>query len=371
MKSLLKTQTIVILIIFLFLALTTLSMAEPLPQEKKDNIKTDTMEDEPDGYIPSYYPVEFNMMENNGLTPELPHPDATDASVICPNGFVPNWWSVRKRYGRTEWRDVGTWETIRVSKGLRATGAITFSIWVTFSGSGNPGTSNFEFHWIRNDETISTGYRNNVDLESGMEPMRLEVTSHLVNQTPFEEGDIFRLKIRCQVSLDGARILYGSRTHRTLVQMTCDPLNIISVSGCRHSIKALYEDVFRVSYTRMTFTCIVDTIPVITEPTFGVETILNQNYNAVLWEAELRPGTYNVEVGISYLENDNTTMVFLTQELEVKETPIATLFGLPLWQAHLLISIIVLIVLVAITITVYNKYQERKWLAEMDSYDKK
>jgi len=39
------------------------------------------VQDEPDSYIPSYCPVEFNMMENNGLTPELPHPDATDASL--------------------------------------------------------------------------------------------------------------------------------------------------------------------------------------------------------------------------------------------------------------------------------------------------
>jgi hypothetical protein len=217
MRSLLRTQIFAFIISILFLLLSNLTLAEALTQPNQKGQDSFAGVDEPPQKLPTYVPVQLNMADNNKLTPEGPPEEATSSMVICPNGFTPAWWSVRQRFGGTEWRDVGTWETIKVGKALQATGTIQFRIWVTFIGSGNPGTSEFEFHWKRNEEIIaSRGI--SVNLQDGMTPHLIDTQANLVNQTPFMEGDIFKLYIRCRISLDGGRILFGSDEHKTHVQ---------------------------------------------------------------------------------------------------------------------------------------------------------
>ncbi len=352
----------------LFLLMPGICIAETLPREQtSDEIEVEYVQDEQPASLPSYIPVELNMGENNGLNPELPPADAADSAAVCPNGFTPAWWSVRKRRGSTDWRDVGTWQTIRMGKQLQATGIIRFTIWVTFLGSGSPGSSDFEFNWLRNEDTIASTVITNVDLSSGMDPIRLNPQAHLINQTPFEVGDVFKLFIRCRISLDGARILYGSPAHRSFVLMTCDPLDVLEVSACDHGIKGLYADVFKVKYTELTFIARVDKMDVVEMPEFGVENVNNGYFNFVSWPIKLEPRTYEIEVGVSYVPNDNTSVVSKIEQIRIRPKVEPTWFGLPVWLAQLIIGLVVLVVVLVIVKVVHSKIQERRWLKEMES----
>jgi hypothetical protein len=363
-----RIRLLAIIITLTFLLIPSLSLAESVPtkQNDKDN-NISVYQEEPSG-TPDYIPVELNMRENNQLSPELIPPGTADSSVVCPNGFVPNWWSIRKRYGRTEWRDVGTWETIKISKELHATGVIQFSIWVTFSGSGTPGSRNFEFIWKRNEDRIASVVVNDVPLSSGMEPYEIRTQANLINQTPFEFNDVFKLTIRCQISLDGGRILYGSPAHNSHVMMNTDPLDILEIHGNKNGIKGYFIDVFNVRYTELIFTAQVDGHEVFEPPPrFGLETVNNRNMNFVSWGVKLEVGsTYEIVIGIAYVPNDNTSVVTQLLMLKIERPEVPTWFGIPVWQAQIIIAIIVLVVLAVVLKAVYNRYQERKWMSETE-----
>lgn len=366
MKTSLKIKLMALFISLLFLLIPGISLAETLPHSNNPYTPSFQEIDEPTAAVPNYIPVELNLRENNVLSPELPPPGSADSSIVCPNGFTPAWWSIRKRRGSTEWRDVGTWETIKVGKQLQATGPIRFVIWVMYLGSGTPGTSNFEFSWLRNDDLIASTRVDDVNLHDGMDPLKIDAQGNLINQTPFEPGDVFKLLIRCQISLDGARILYGSREHRSFVLMTCDPIDVIHVSACDDGIKGLYSDVFRVKYTEMTFIAKVNQQLVTTPPQFGVETIDTRNFNFVHWSIKLEPATYEVEIGISYVPNDNTSVVSKVEQIKITAKKEPTWFGLPVWLAKTIIGLIVLIIVLVIVKVIYNKVQERRWMKDYE-----
>ena len=366
MRSVSRIKLMAIFISLLFLLIPGISIAETLPRSSNPYASEFQEIDEPTSAVPNYIPVELNLRENNILSPELPAPGTADSSIVCPNGFTPAWWSIRKRRGSTEWRDVGTWETLKVGKQLQATGPIRFVIWVMYLGAGTPGTSNFEFNWLRNDDIIASTRVEDVDLRDGMEPLKIDAQGNLINQTPFEAGDIFKLLIRCQISLDGARILYGSREHRSHVLMTCDPIDVLQVTACDHGIKGLYSDVFRVKYTEMTFIGKVNQQLVTTQPQFGVESVDTRNFNFVSWEIKLEPATYEVEIGISYVPNDNTSVVSKIEQIKINAKKEPTWFGLPVWLAKTIIGVIVLIIILAIAKVIYNKVQEKRWMKDYE-----
>lgn len=367
MKPMWIIKIIALVISILFVFLPGVSLAEELSiidQPKPDNSMQQI--EEPSNKLPSYIPVNLNMKENNKLSPEMPEAGSTDSSIVCPNGFTPAWWSVRKNRGSTEWRDVGTWETITVNKALQATGLIRFGIWITFLGSGNPGTSEFQFSWFRNEDTIASTTIS-VDLSNGMEPRMADAQANLINQTPFEPGDVFKLFIRCRISLDGARILYGSLQHNTHVQMTCDPLDIYEVTASDHGIKGLYTDIFRVKYTRMTFYGKVDQLLIVEPPQYGLETIDNNNLVSVEWAQKLEDGAHEIEFGISYVPNDNTSVVSLIQSIKIEPVEIPTFLGIPILIWNYIMYLVVLIIIIASAIMIYNWRQEKKWLAEFEN----
>lgn len=366
MRSSSNIKLMAIFISLLFLLIPGISIAETLPRSNNPYTPEFQEIDEPTAAVPNYIPVELNLRENNKLSPELPAPGSADSSIVCPNGFTPVWWSIRHRRGSTEWRDVAIWETIKVGKQLQATGPIRFIIWVMFLGGNNPGTSNFEFNWLRNDDIIASTQVNDVDLRVGMDPLKIDAQANLINQTPFEPNDVFKLLIRCQISLDGARILYGSREHQSHVMMTCDPIDVLHVTASGHSIKGLYSDVFRVKYTEMTFIGKVNQQLVTTPPQFGVESIDTRNFNFVSWGIKLEPATYEVEIGISYVPNDNTSVVSKVEQIKIKAKVEPTWFGLPVWLAKTIIGLIVLIIILAIVKIIHGKVQEKRWMKELD-----
>jgi hypothetical protein len=368
MGSKIRIQLIAIVISIIFLLIPNYSMAESQNLANNESAVIVTYQDEPTTGLPSYIPVELNLKENNHLSPEINIPGNSDSSVVCPNGFVPAWWSIRKRRGSTEWRDVATFETPKVGKTLQATGVVKFNMWVTFLGSGSPGTSNFEFIWLRNEDRIASSTVNNVPLSNGMEPYLINTQGPLINQTPFEFGDVFKLKIRCQMSLDGARILYNSPEHNSHVMMTCDPLEVLEVHAGQNEIKGYYTDVFNVRFTHLTFVARINKLLVTqADPQFGMENIDNANFNFVSWAVKMEPGSYELEIGVSYVPNDNTSVVSQIKIIKIEPPKVPTWFGLPVWQAQIIITIIVLVVLAVILKTIYNKYQERKWIEETEN----
>ena len=364
MKLLLKTQILAVIISILFLLLSNHSIAERIVQpEAQDNYSA--LEDKPLPTASQIVPVYFGLKENNQLSPELPPEGKKDLIAPCPKKFVPARWSVLGFIGTYEWVDVGTWSTEPVNKALQARGIVQFRIWVSYTGTGTP-TGNFDFYWRRNEENIAEVTNFPIQFQSNMQPKLVEATSNLFNQTPFQADDVFSLYIRCRNEFDGAQIIFGSREHNSAVVMECNPIDLIEIKMCQGCIKGIYNDVFRVKPTTMTFIAKVDEIELRSVPKIDFETINNMNYQSVTWEAKLDPGIYMVEVGISYMGSDNTTIVSLIQEITIETTPEPTLLGLPLWLAYLIIGLVIIIILAAVAVKLYSIRQEREWLKQMD-----
>jgi hypothetical protein len=368
MTAVLRIKIIVLVISLLFLPLPGVAMAQGVSDGER-NSETLAFQDDHSTYVPNYIPVNLNLKENNGLSPEVAPPDTTDSAAVCPNGYDPIWVGRFFRYGPTNWRDVGTWETRKVGKDLQATGVIRFRIWISFLGSASPSVSEFEFNWWRNEEIIaSTTVEQNI--RTGMDPALIDTQGNLINQTPFQAGDIFKLQIRCRINQDGARILYGSQAHDSHVQMTCDPLDLLHVQASKNGIKGLYADVFRVRFNEMTFIGKVDQQIIITPPQFGVEAGEHGTFNYVTWDMKLEPDTYEVEIGIAYVPNDNTSMVFRVEQIKIQEKKEPTWFGLPVRMAQMIIALVILVIVLAIIKVVHNKIQERRWMREMEESEK-
>ena len=359
MKLLLKTQIISFSILILLLFLPGFSLGEI--QDESEPVNHTALQ-EPAQSGGNIIPVPIGLKQNKELSPEFPKEGSTDSIVSCPNGFTPAWWSIRKHRGSTEWRDVGTWETPKINKPLQAQGTIRFAIWVIFRGSGQPTSSNFEFNWLRNDETIATVRAEDVDLRSEMNPLKIVANAHLVNQTPFAAGDVFKLFIRCQISLDGTQILYGSREHFSAVIMICDPIDIVDIKTCKESIKCIYNEVFKVNPNSMTYIAKLDNIIVSAIPELQIETINEINYRTVKWKINIKPGTHNIEISISYIENDNSTFVTLIKQITIKKEPEPNFLGIPLWIVHTIVALVAFVIIVGVGLKLRSYYEERHWL---------
>lgn len=322
------------------------------------------MDEEPIDLGTQLVPVHFGLRENGVLSPELPRHGKSDSVASCPKKFVPARWSILGNFGQYQWYDVGTWKTDPVKRPLKAQGSIAFRVWVTFTGTGSR-TGEFDFIWFRNDEIIAQVVTNDIRFSEDMPPTLYTITTDLSNQTPFETNDVFSVNIRCRNQFDGAKILYGSREHNTAVVMTCDPLNIVKVCAHDNNIKGVYDDIFQVKPNTMTFIAKVDQIQLNTQPKIKTVKIDNKNYRSANWAKEIKPGTYEIEISISYLGNDNSSLVTVAQIITIKAPPEATLFGLPLWLAYPIILIVVLIVVAVVAVKTHSYYEERKWLEQM------
>ncbi len=368
MTAVFRIKIIALVISLLFLLLPGVAIAQGV-SEVEQNQETLAFQDDHATYVPNYIPVNLNLKENNRLSPEIAPPDTADSAAVCPNGFDPIWSGRLFRYGPTNWREVGTWETRKVGKDLQATGVIRFRIWISFLGSVSPSISEFEFNWYRNEEIIASTQLE-VNIRTGMDPALIDAQGNLINQTPFMAGDIFKFQVRCRINQDGARILYGSLAHDSHVQMTCDPLDLLHVYASKNGIKGIYADVFKVRFNEMTFIGKVDQQLIITPPQFGIETVEHGNFNYVSWDMKLEPDTYEVEIGIAYVPNDNTSMVFRVEQIKIKPKVEPTWFGLPVWMAQIIITLVVLVIVLVIIKVVHNKIQERRWMKEMEQSEK-
>jgi len=360
MISIIKTQIYSIIIIFILLFLSGYGLAERSFSQDDDKYLALQTSDEP---VKKNVDVYFGMRESYGLSPELPLEKQKDYVAPLTKKFIPARWSILKRFGRYEWVDVGTWSTEPVSRALEAQSPITFRIWLSYSGSGTQ-SGELELNWRRNEENIA---RANMDFQVGsdMPPTLKEINAGLVNQTPFQPGDVFSIYIRCRVGFDGAQILFGSREHNSAVVMKCNPLSLVEISACQHTIKGLYSDVFSVSPNTMTFISKVDGIDVKSVPNIDFEVRNNVHYRSVIWENELKPGNYQIEVGISYTSADNETLVSLVQVIKIKKAPAETLLGLPPMIAWILIITISLAVLLYGGKKTKDYMDDRKWMKEM------
>lgn len=355
MRSLLKTQVLVLLIIISLLSLPALASAQRAIQDNQ--YEYTVLQDQPAVGSSKMIPVSFLMLQSDELSPELPKEGKSDLKANCPNGFVPKRWSVFGMIGNTEWRDVGTWETMEVQKPLQAMGSVEFKIWFSYTGSSSP-TGTFDFYWRREEENIAEAKNYNIRFENGMQPRQISVSAPLINQTPFKEGDIFSLYIRCRNNFDGAQILYGSREHASAVVMLCNALEIIKVDACKNHIKGIYDDIFQVKPNVMTYIAKIDNVVIPTLPEIDSAEVNGIHYRSVNWETKVAPGTHDVEVSIAYMGGEN---VSLMKQVKIKKPTEPTIFGIPLWIFYIIVGLIILAIIAGVSIKVYNHYQERKW----------
>jgi hypothetical protein len=357
MRSLIKTQILVFIVIITLLTLSYFAMAERNLQFEQEEERIDTLQT-PINSGSRPIPVPFYLLQGFELTPELPKEGKSTSIAACPNGFVANQWSLFGFFGTTEWRDVGTWSTEEVMKPLQAMGNVKFRLWFTFTGSGSP-TGRFNFFWQRKSENIAEVYDYSIRFESGMQPRMVEVEAPLINQTPFQISDVFSLYIQCRNNFDGAKILYGSREHSSAVVMNCNPIEIIELKACKKEIKVVYDDIFQVKPSVMTFIARVDNIEVDSVAVIGNVQRTDRAYRSATWSTKIEPGSHEIEVSISYLGGDN---VSVSKQIKIKKVEEPNIFGIPLWIFHIIVGLIILAVIAVISIKVYNRYQEQQWL---------
>jgi hypothetical protein len=116
----------------------------------------------------------------------------------------------------------------------------------------------------------------------------------------------------------------------------------------------------------MTFYGKIDDVLIIEPPQYGLETIDNINVVSVSWKQKIPYGSHQVEFGISYIPNDNTSVVLMTHAVKLEKEKEPTFLGLPMWIWNLIVALVVLAIISAIIVKAYNRVQERKWLAEYE-----
>ena len=364
MRSLFRTQLITIISLILLLLVPNFGLAASLSQLAKQDESYEMSQDQVQAGT-NLVPVYYGLRPNNEITPELPAETKADQIAPCTKKFVPNRWSILGKIGVWQWTDVGRWKTDDVGKALQAIGPVEFRIWIGFGGSGTH-SIDFEFNWIRNDDIIARAEVSNVQVTGDMIPSAVSANAGLVNQTPFQPNDVFSVYIRCRVDFDGAHVLYGSRAHNSAVVMRSDPLELTEIHGCDEKIKGYYTDAFQVKPNTMGFVAKIDSVELQSVPKMDYENKDGINYRTITWGVDLEPGNYLIEIGISYMGEDNTTIVLMMQEIEIKKKPEPTLFGLPLWLAYLIIIITALIILAIVAKKIYNHRLEKQWLKQMD-----
>jgi hypothetical protein len=359
-----RIHLIVILTLCLLLLLPSFGVAQRVVDEANSsggNIVT--LQDTQVGTRP--IPVPFNLLPKGELSPEIPREGKSDQIATCPNGFVPARWSIFGFFGSTQWRDVGTWDTIEVSKALKAVGNVQFKLWVTYTGSGSV-TGTFDLYFMREKENIAEVTNFQVRFENGMSPTLVTAEAPLINQTPFQVGDVFSVYIRCRNSFDGAQILYGSANHLSGVIMYCDPITIVDIHAAKDHVCGLYEDIFQVKPNVMTFIAKVDNVVIDTDPDVGSQTVEGKSYRTITWATKLNPGEHNIEISISYTGADNSTIVSLAKLIKIEKPAEPTILGvIPLWLFNFIILPIILICIAVVIWKGYNIYQDRKWEKEM------
>ena len=366
MRISIKTQVMAIAVIMLLLSLSSFGLAARTSQPQQE-IYTTLQEPIQSGSRP--VPVSFFLRQGRELTPETAKEGASDSMAPCPNGFTPARWSIMGLFGHTEWRDVGYWETIKVTKPISAQGSVKFRIWMGYTGGGSP-QGEFEFTWRRNEENIAEARNIYVNFQSGMAPFLVEVEAPLINQTPFQIGDIFSIHIRCQNNFDGAKIIYGSPEHASAVVMICNPINIIEIHGCKKKINGIYDDIFQVKPSAMTYIAKVDNVLVTALPETDFVKIDEQTFRSVTWDNTLKPGTHDLEISISYISNDNSTLITFTKQITIKKTPEPNFLGIPLWIINTIVYLVLLIIFLVVIAKLYSWYQERRWLKMSDMNQK-
>jgi hypothetical protein len=363
MSSFFKNQIISIIIVLTFMFIPAITIAEKAVTTPREEHYTYYQEPvEAPGQL---IPVNFYMHPNNELTPQQAKEGKSDSFATCPNGFVPARWSIFKRFGSTEWKDVGTWATIQINKPLKAAGIVKFKMWVTYTGSGSP-TGTFDFIWMRNNENIAEARNQQIGFTSGMSPALVEASAPLINQTPFEAGDTFSLYIRCRNNFDGAQFLYGSQEHASAVIMNCDPIELVEVMADKSKLKGYYDDVFAVKPAGMTFEGIVDNVVVDSIPEINSEHYNEKHYRTITWKKKIDPGEHSIEVRISYGGMDNTTVVNLMKQIEIKEKPEPTIFGIPALFFYIIVAVPTIIMIIAVGIKIKDRYEERKWYQQQE-----
>jgi hypothetical protein len=351
----------VLIVSILLLLLTSISSVASILNEHAE--KRYAVLQEPGVGGTQLIPVNFYLHQNQEMNPQLPKEGKSDNVATCPNGFVPARWSIFGRFGSVQWKDVGTWNTIQVNKALQAAGIVRFRIWVSYIGSGSP-SGTFEFYWRRNEENIAEAKNVQIGFSNGMPPTLVEISAPLINQTPFQIGDVFSVYVRCRNNFDGAQILYGSREHASALVMNCDPLALIDLHACEKNVKGIYDDIFQVRPTDMTFEAKVDNVVIDTIPTVDSEKHQDMYYRSVTWNTKISKGNHDIEVRISYGGMDNTTVVSLSKQIKIKAEPIPMFLGLEMWIWHLLITLIAIGVTIYTIAKVKAYYEEKKWLEE-------
>ncbi len=364
MKTSIKAQILVLISIILILLMPNMVLAKKMVD--LENERYVILQDDHQ-IITKIVPVDFYLLGNGELSPQLPKEGKPDSFATCPNGFVPARWAIFGRFGSVQWKDVGTWYTIPIKKALKASGLVNFQFWVSYSGSGSP-TGTFDFYWRRGEENIAEVKNYAIGFQETMAPTLVDVKAPLINQTPFQVGDVFSLYIRCRNNFDGAQILFGSREHSSSVIMNCDPLSLIDIHAKDKNVKGIYDDIFSVRPMDMSFQAKVDNVIVRTNPEIGSEVYMGIHYRTVSWKVNIDRGSHDVEISLSYGGLDNSTMISLLKHVTIKGPVEPTFLGFPMWFWYMIIFLIVLFAVIGGVVKYKNYREEQQWLRERGNY---
>jgi len=291
------------------------------------------------------------MDEGMSLSP-IPPDDPTGETLFIPDGFVGDGFGGYGilPVGSVEWREVGTWSSVRLSESILLGGKATFTIWAY--NKGNATTSDFEFQIckraeenplvmirvdnirISGDPTVPTKVSGSVNFPPG-------------NDTSIESGGSIELKLRARCN-GGATLLFGTDEYPSGVEFNTNSLVISSIEYYDERLSFQYTDAFRAPWTRLTIQFVIDGIPLDNE---GYTTEMD-NLNQTRWitvENVRMNDDFNVLVKISYGQV-NCDCIEAEKKIEIddekeEEVQLLTSLRLPIVFISVIMTLFILVII--------------------------
>ena len=247
------------------------------------------------------------------------------------------------------------WESNSLRAPLEVVGPVSFSLSLT-STEDNIGSAKFQFI-LKQDENILAKTKE-VGAIDGVSVRKDEIVSFQASAPlnlsgALALGSKLSLHLVYWVNGDGLQIVYNSQTSPSQIILNTNSLKMVSVHGCKHTLRVEYHEAFGGRPTDLLFEVKIDKVNLDSELQYDVS---DEGNHLVTWSWHLGPGTHAAEVSISYGLGEANVTATATIIVPEEKQFVLNLFLFKLNLNHLLI---VLVVAIAIVIVVLFKRRRK------------
>jgi len=295
-------------------------------------------------------------------------PQAFSTGAETQSHLIPNGWrstgllgfGILKRYGRTEWMEVGTWTSKPLRERLYLGGKVTFAIWAYNEEYGVQ--SDFEFIILKGGEQnplVSVTVNNKALSTDSNAPTKIQASVNFPpgNDTMIDGGETmaFKLMARCN---GGATLAFGTPTYHSGFAFSSNALTIHSIYMDETAVTCEYKDAFLVPWVTMKTDATIDNVGLLDEHRTSQMNIVNGT-RELIWEGEYSYGNHEIAVSLSY-DPEGTRNVSKVVNVKISRPEVNTFRQI--WntlKSNLVVIILVILLIVAFFF--YVRHRKKLW----------